>query len=145
MVRQENTGGEAEQPLRALALRYPEAAEGVACKGTALESSVFKARDKSFLFIGSAELKVKLRESLAEAARLATEEPGRYRVGSSGWVTVRFSPDEPLPLELLKRWTDESYRVVAARQLVAMLPQRDQPTAAEKVMRRRGQRNGPGP
>ncbi len=133
MPRKKSTNHGSEQCLRAFALGYPEAIERVACKGTALECSAFKARDKAFLFLGASELKVKLRESLAEAARLAAEDPARYRVGASGWVTVKFCPDQPLPLELLKRWVGDSYRAVAPKQLVARLPERGGPPISRKA------------
>jgi hypothetical protein len=108
--------------LRTLALAYPEVGEGVACEGTALEKSTFKARNKAFLFLGTADMMVKLGDSLAEAVGLASEEPDRYKVGAHGWVTVSFDDRELPPIDLLERWIDESYRLIAARQLVAMLP-----------------------
>lgn len=108
--------------LRTLAASYPEAEEGVACKGTALECSAFKVRKKTFLFASARELKVKLGNSLAEAQKLARSEPARFQVGASGWVTVKVDVDQPLPAEILKRWINESYRLLAPRGLVAQLP-----------------------
>ena len=64
--------------LRTLALQYPECEEGIACKGTAIECTTFKARSKAFLFVARADVRIKLRESLPEAAKLAVKEPGRY-------------------------------------------------------------------
>lgn len=112
------------EALRKIALRFPEVEEGIACKGTALECTTFKARKKAFLFISVANARVKLQESLAEAAKLAAKEPGRYKVGAHGWAEVKFTNDEPPPLELLERWIDESYRLLAPKQLVAMLSER---------------------
>jgi hypothetical protein len=111
-----------------LALRYPKAEEGIACAGTALEKRTVKARSKAFLFLGTADAMVKLGDSLAEAARLAATEPDRYKVGTHGWVTVTFGGEESPPLDLLERWIDESYRLLAPKQLVALLPVRGLPT-----------------
>jgi predicted DNA-binding protein (MmcQ/YjbR family) len=115
---------EETQTLRAVALRYPGAEEAVSCAGTALESASFKARGKAFLFIGKADVKVKLRDSLAEAAELQAAQPGRIRVGAHGWTVVAYGPDRPLPVALLERWIDESFRAVADKRLVAELPPR---------------------
>lgn len=127
MARQTQTESKPLQALRRVALRYPKAEEGVACKGTALECSTFKARKKAFLFVGGA-VRVKLRESLAEAARLAKKDPACYKVGANGWVAVTFSHDQSPPPGLLERWIDESYRLLVPKQLVAMLPERGLPT-----------------
>lgn len=116
------------QALRALALQYPEAQCAIACAGTAVESTSFKARDKAFLFIGGKEprytLRIKLSESQAEASQLAVEEPGRYKLGAHGWTTVTFSAAHLPPVDLLARWIEESYRCVADKKLVAQLPAR---------------------
>ncbi len=115
--------------LRTLAMKYPEAEEGVACKGTALECATFKTRNKTFLFVGGANLRVKLKESLAEAAKLAKAESGRYKVGANGWVEVKFSKDEPPPLDVLERWIGESYRLLAPTKK----PPQKKPTARERA------------
>lgn len=120
------------QALQTVALQYPEVAEGIACKGTALESQNFKAGKKSFLFVGPADIKLKLRDSLADAATLASEEPDRYRVGANGWVTVRIACGDFPPMDLLERWIDESYRAVADNRLVAMLPNHGLSSPAKK-------------
>jgi hypothetical protein len=99
--------------LRTLALKYSDCEEGVACKGTAIECSTFKVGGKAFLFLGRADLRVKLSDSLPEAEKLAAREPGRVTVGAHGWVKVTFSADEPPPLDVLGRWIDESYRLMA--------------------------------
>jgi predicted DNA-binding protein (MmcQ/YjbR family) len=109
--------------LRKLALKYPEAEEGIACKGTAIECTTFKARGKAFLFLARTNLRLKLGESLAEATALAAKEPGRYEVGAHGWIKVTLG-DDRLPMELLTRWIDESYRLLAPKQFVAMLAER---------------------
>ena len=124
MTQRRTTASEPMKALRALALRYPEAQEGVACEGTPLEKRTVKARNKAFVFLGVADAMVKLRESLAEAEKLASKEPGHYKVGAHGWVTVTLSGDEPPPLDVLERWIDESYRLIANKQLLAMLSER---------------------
>jgi predicted DNA-binding protein (MmcQ/YjbR family) len=85
-----------------------------------LEKRTVNARSKAFLFLGAADAMVKLGASLAEATELAGREPGRYRVGAHGWVTVALGDGGP-PLALLEGWVDESYRLVAGKQLVARL------------------------
>ncbi len=113
------------QVLRRVALGYPQAELGVACPGTALESSTVKARDKAFLFMSgvgpSYTVRLKLCQSQSEAMQLAATEPGRYKVGAHGWTTISFSDSEPPPIELMKRWIDESYRAIADKKLLAML------------------------
>ena len=101
--------------LRRAALRHPEAHEGISCEGTSLEKRTVKANKKAFVFLGAADIMVKLRESLPEATRLAAKQPDRYRAGAHGWVKATFVDDEAPPLALLERWIDESYRVVVVQ------------------------------
>ena len=122
------------EALRRLALEYPGAQEGVACQGTSLEKRTVKAGDKAFLFLGRTDAMFKLRESLPEATRLASREPGRYRVGGHGWVTMTLSADEPMLLDVLERWIDESYRLLAPAKLVASLPVRGLPTGGSRMV-----------
>jgi hypothetical protein len=123
---------------RKLALQYPEAKEGIACAGTSLEKRTIKARNKAFLFLGPKDLMLKLGESLADARKLASREPDRYQAGASGWVKVNLENHPPPPLEVLERWIDESYRLLAPRALVASLPARGRSTAAPGGKARRG-------
>lgn len=60
--------------LRKLALRYPDAEEGVACEGTAIEKRTVKAGKKAFVFLGVSDVLLKLDESLPEATRLARKD-----------------------------------------------------------------------
>ena len=141
MTRQTHTESGPVQALRRVALRYPEAEEGTSCT-----KSAFKARNKAFLFMGmdknSYHAMVKLRESLAEAAKLATKQPHRYAVGAGGWVKATFSRDESPPAGLFERWIDESYRLLVHKQLVAMLPERGLPTGdATKSANKGGKKN----
>ena len=128
------------EALRVIALRYPEAEEGIACRGTSLECSTFKARKKAFLFIGAANVRVKLQDSLAEAAKLAAKEPDRYKVGAHGWVEVKFTSDEPPPLEVLERWIDESYRLLVPKQLAETLPERGSTPVAKSKPKQKPRR-----
>lgn len=107
--------------LRQAALKYPEAEEGIACAGTSLEKRTIKVRNKAFLFLGAADAMLKLQESIPEATKLAEGEPTRYKVGASGWVTIKFDGENALPLDVLTRWIDESYRLLAPKKLVAKL------------------------
>jgi len=99
--------------LRRAALRHPDVHEGVSCEGTSLEKRTVKAHNKAFVFLGVADLMVKLRASLSEARRLAKKEPARYKAGAHGWVTFRLDGEETAPLAMLERWIDESHDLVA--------------------------------
>ena len=96
------------EPIRLKASRYPEVDEGTACT-----QSAFKARKKAFLYIGPQggryKAMFKLQESMPEAVELAQKVPNCYEVGSSGWVTARFTAEEPIPKQLWEKWLDESY------------------------------------
>jgi hypothetical protein len=122
--------GAPTETLRIAALRLPETAEGVACEGTALEKRTITARGKAFLFLGPTNAMLKLGASVAEATALAANEPNRYRVGAHGWVTVTFGAGASLPAGLMARWVEESYRLVAPKQLLALLPEGGTPTPA---------------
>ena len=86
MNRRKTIGADPAQALRAIALRYPEVQEGIACKGTALESTSYQVRKKAFLFVSGARepctIRLKLTGSLEEVSGLAKKEPGRYRSGA---------------------------------------------------------------
>lgn len=109
------------ETLRAFALGLPEAVAGIACAGTALERRTVAVRKKVFLFLGAGEAMVKLGASLEAAVERAAREPGRCKVGKNGWVKVRIGEDvsgEEGDGEWLRRWVDESYRLMAPRGLV---------------------------
>ena len=97
-------------PIRLKASRYPGVDEGTACT-----QSSFKTGKQAFLFIGMQggrfKAMFKLRQSMAEATRLAGKEPDCFEVGSTGWVTARFTADKPLPKKLWEKWLDESYEL----------------------------------
>ena len=54
---------------------------------------------------------VKLQRSMPEAAKLARKDPDCYEVGSTGWVTARFTAEKPWPRKLWVKWLDESYEL----------------------------------
>lgn len=120
--------------LRKIALRLPDTEEGVACEGTALERRTIRARGKAFLFLGASDAMMKLRESLDEAAGLAAKEPGRYRVGSSGWVTVKL--DGAAPAVRLEAWVAESRAIVAGAPRPAAKPAKPSPRARKAAARK---------
>lgn len=105
--------------LRERALALPEVSEGASCVNRA-----FKARKKNFLFLGEKpgeiRVMVKLGPGLAAAEQRAADD-ARISVGKHGWLTLRFAPGAPLPMELLGDWLEESYRLVAPKTLVRQL------------------------
>ena len=105
--------------LRALALAHPDVEEALACKGTALESSAFKVRKKTFLFARDVEMMIKLDESLPEARRLAAQGANDFRVGAGGWVSVKFGAGKLPAKELLSRWIAESSSIHSGRDVFA--------------------------
>lgn len=117
--------------LRAAALALPGVEEGVACAGTALESSTFKARGKSFLFLRAKELRLKLEASLAEAVKLAKTSGGACQAGAGGWVKVTFGDGAP-PVARLERWLGESYRLMAGAKALTPGPKPRKPKRAAK-------------
>jgi hypothetical protein len=102
--------------LRKLAHKYPDCVEGIACKGTAIECTTFKLKGKAFLFVGRADIRLKLSDSVTEAKKLAAKEPTRYTIGANGWTKITFTEDEPLPLDVVTRWLGESYQLMAPKQ-----------------------------
>lgn len=109
--------------LLAFALELPEAYED-----HPWGEDVAKVNKKIFAFMGvddSPELgmSVKLRESHEQALSVPGAAPTGYGLGRAGWVTVPFLETTP-PLDVLRDWVEESYRVVAPKRLVAELDER---------------------
>lgn len=83
--------------------------------GAACTQSAFKAGKGTFLFIGPGpkglgfKAMFKLKASMPEAEKLAAQYPERFAVGSTGWVTARFTTEEPLPERIWSKWLIESY------------------------------------
>lgn len=103
--------------LRDHALTFPETTEGSSCVNRA-----FKVRKKNFLFVGekedgSCKVMLKLGPSLGEAGGL---DEG-VDLGSNGWTTIRFAAADRPDLDRLRRWVDESYRLLAPKSLIRLL------------------------
>lgn len=101
------------EAIRKAAGKYAGVDEGKACTQTS-----FKSARKAFLYVGMAKGRYKamfcLNSSLPDAARRAAKDPGRFEVGKMGWVTARFTEEEPMPKALWQKWLDESYRISVA-------------------------------
>lgn len=104
------TTNDPTEPIRLKASLYPDVDVGTACT-----QSSFKANKKGFLYVGEQggryKAMFKLKKSILEADELAANAPADYQVGNGGWVTVRFSAEEPMPAQLWKKWLDESYEL----------------------------------
>ncbi len=124
-----------ENELLAFALDYPQAYED-----NPWGERVAKVKKKVFVFfhVPSRELHVtvKLPASGMMALALPFVAPTGYGLGKSGWVTATFGPKDRPPVEVLKRWIDESYRAVAPKALVARLPPAGTPPAPARPRRR---------
>lgn len=105
--------------LHAFALSLPETTEGVACKGTALESRTVQVRGKAFVFLRDAEIRMKLGPSVAEITALAKKEPARYQTGAGGWSKVTLGGLGPAPAALAEKWIEESWRLLAPKSLAS--------------------------
>jgi len=110
----------AEQRLRAFALSLPETHEDFPWG-----ERVVKVARKVFVFMSAVEgglgVTVKLPASSSLALGLPFVSPTGYGLGRSGWVTARFSRREPVPVDLLERWIDESYRAIAPKRCLRAL------------------------
>ena len=100
------------KPILAKAAKYPDAVEGSSCTQTS-----FKVGKKAFLYIGMQggrhKAMFKLNESMPEAVKLAANQPDSYQTGSTGWVTVRFTAEQPIPKKIWEKWLEESYQFAA--------------------------------
>lgn len=117
--------------LRAAGLRYPGAHTKSPWPGH-LDLAV---DDKTFAYLSlegePLSVSCKLPRSSEVALMLPCCKPTAYGLGKSGWVTATFG-DEPVPVDMLLDWLDESYRAQAPRRLVAQLdgrPPRAKPAA----------------
>lgn len=101
-------------PIRLKASRYPAVDKGTACT-----QSSFKTGKKAFLYIGMQggryKAMFKLKKSMPEAAKLAKKEPDLYQVGSTAWVTARFTAERPMPKKTWEKWLDESYELATTK------------------------------
>ena len=109
----------AESQLRAHALAKPGATEHFPWGERAI-----KVNGKVFLFMSAGDdelsLSTKLPESAPVALLLPFATPTGYGLGKAGWVSARFGPGEPPPLDMLCAWIDESYLAIAPAKLAAL-------------------------
>lgn len=81
------------------------------------DHSAFKVKGKTFVFVSADAdgwgISVKLEESHADALTRPFASPTRYGLGKHGWVSARFGPRENAPMDLLRRWVEESFTVIA--------------------------------
>ena len=100
--------------IRAEAAAFPDVAPGTSCN-----QSAFKVGKRAFLYIGPGakgrgfKAMFKLDRSMPHAEELAAKHPDRFEVGSTGWVTTRFTAEEPLPRAVWETWLEESYEMAA--------------------------------
>ncbi len=106
--------GDREVPLLALAL--PDVEEGVACKGTAIQSVTCKVKGKAFLFLRPGNMMLKLEESTDQATELSRETSGSMTVGKGGWVTIRDYHFKKIKISIIKTWITESHGLFANSQ-----------------------------
>jgi predicted DNA-binding protein (MmcQ/YjbR family) len=109
-----------EHAIRKYALSLPQAYEDFPWGHRA-----FRVNKKVFVFLawdnGVFSLTAKLPQSQHLALSLPFVELTGYGMGRSGWVTARFSGRDAVPVGVLCRWIDESYRAVAPSRLAALL------------------------
>ena len=98
------------EEIRKAAAGFPSVAKGTSCN-----QSSFKAGKSSFLFIGPGrkgkgfKAMFKLKTSIPQALELAEKKPKQFEVGKTGWVTARFTAEEPLPKQIWEKWLAEAY------------------------------------
>jgi hypothetical protein len=96
----------------------------------------------AFLFVGPGAKGVggkamfKLGAAMAVAKQLAAREPERFAVGSTGWVTARFTAAAPLPKVLWQAWLQESFELAAEGSKRAKPPRTARPARVKPAARR---------
>lgn len=82
-------------------------------------------KDKTFAYLSTPgepfSISCKLPQSASAALILPNAQPTPYGLGKSGWVSVKFEPDEMPDVEMVKAWIEESYRAQAPKKLLAEL------------------------
>lgn len=102
------------QVLADAAKRIPGVTKGIACAGTALEAETFVVGSKTFLFVGAKDARLKLAESVPEAAIWVSKSPDGLKLGTGGWLTIRFDAKNLPSSKVLRAWVEESHRGYAA-------------------------------
>src|SRR5687767_5261833 len=101
----------AETELRDFAMTYPGVHEDFPWGHRAM-----KVKNKAFVFMSietQFSLSMKLPSSRDAALLFPFTEPTGYGLGKAGWVSAAFGPKDEIPIEILKKWIDESYRAIA--------------------------------
>ncbi len=112
-------GKKAAAAIRAFALGFPGAYEDFPWG-----ERVVKVAKKVFVFMGRGDgskgfgLSVKLPHSAADVLILPFAAPTGYGLARGGWVTLSFDAGEEIPVAMLKRWIEESYRAIAPKALI---------------------------
>lgn len=124
----------AESALREFALRFPETIED-----HPWGHSAFKVKKKIFMIVGGTKEFLTISVKLPSSGRMpllqAYASLTGYGLGKSGWVTAKFEPGEDIPIERMCEWTEESYRAIAPKKLVAAM---DNPDEKPKPKKRKG-------
>ena len=118
---QKSAAARADAELRAYAMTLPETREDHPWGHSAYKAGGKKAFAFASTDGGGFSVSVKLPESRYQALELPFCEPTHYGLGKSGWVTASFGPHLSPPMELVKRWVEESYRAIAPKKLIARL------------------------
>ncbi|HEX5746912.1 MAG TPA: MmcQ/YjbR family DNA-binding protein [Archangium sp.] len=109
-----------ELALREAGMGYPEVTEDFPWGHRTL-----KVKGKAFVFLSltgeGLSMSMKLPQSNGAALMLPFVQPTGYGLGKSGWVSASFGARDTPPLDMLRKWLDESYRAVAPKKLVAQL------------------------
>ncbi len=123
------------------AARLPDVDPGTSCTQRS-----FKVGKKAFLYVGPQggrfKAMFKLAASKADAEALAAKDPDRFEVGSTAWVTARFSADKPLPKTIWARWLKESYELSAKPPARGKKKAAKKKTAKKKAAKRAGSKRG---
>ncbi len=102
-------------------LRYPGTVEGISCAGTAIEARTVKVKKRAFVFVRLKDARLKLGDSLSEAKAMAAAAPDQYEASDNGWVKIVFDRGAAPGLDVMRRWIDESYRLMASKTLLKQL------------------------
>ena len=125
-----------QRKLKKVGLAYPEAHS----KSPWPDHDDLAVRNKTFAFLSAAGRPLRITCKLPLTGQMALTlpfaSPTGYGLGKSGWVTATFGAKEAPPLDLLKDWIDESYRVQAPKKLVATLPDDPRRPSAGTARRR---------